>query len=48
MSDNDRQKRMSIICWSGDLDRVWPVLILSTTAAASVDMPADSDITLFI
>jgi peroxiredoxin family protein len=28
-------KRMSIICWSGDLDRVWPTLILSTTAAAS-------------
>ncbi|MEX0755349.1 MAG: DsrE/DsrF/DrsH-like family protein [Actinomycetota bacterium] len=26
---------LSIICWSGDLDRVWPVLILSTTAAAS-------------
>jgi peroxiredoxin family protein len=36
MSDNDRQKKsMSIVCWSGDLDRVWPVLILSTTAAAS-------------
>ena len=26
---------MSIVCWSGDLDRVWPVLILSTTGAAS-------------
>ena len=35
MSDTDRQKRMSIVCWSGNLDRVWPVLILSTTAAAS-------------
>jgi len=37
MSENgsDRQKSMSIVCWSGDLDRVWPVLILSTTAAAS-------------
>lgn len=28
-------KTMSLICWSSDLDRVWPVLILSTTAAAS-------------
>ncbi|MHB1987784.1 MAG: DsrE/DsrF/DrsH-like family protein [Acidimicrobiales bacterium] len=28
-------KRMAMICWSSDLDRVWPVLILSTTAAAS-------------
>jgi len=26
---------MCIICWSSDLDRVWPVLILSTTGAAS-------------
>jgi peroxiredoxin family protein len=29
------QKRMCVICWSADLDRVWPTLILSTTAAAS-------------
>ncbi len=29
------QKRMALICWSSDLDRVWPTLILSTTAAAS-------------
>ncbi len=29
------QKSMSIVCWSGDLDRVWPVLILATTGAAS-------------
>jgi peroxiredoxin family protein len=28
-------KRMSVVCWSSDLDRVWPVLILATTAAAS-------------
>ena len=40
MADNgngsgNRQKRMAIVCWSSDLDRVWPVLILSTTAAAS-------------
>lgn len=29
------QKRMSIVCWSSDLDRVWPVMILATTGAAS-------------
>ncbi|MHB8296637.1 MAG: DsrE/DsrF/DrsH-like family protein [Acidimicrobiales bacterium] len=28
-------KRMALVCWSSDLDRVWPVLILATTAAAS-------------
>lgn len=33
--NSDRQKRMSIVCWSSDLDRVWPVMILATTAAAS-------------
>ena len=26
--------RMTIIAWSGDLDRVWPQLILATTGAA--------------
>src|SRR3954470_22336987 len=30
-SDEDR---MTIIAWSGDLDRVWPQLILATTGAA--------------
>ena len=30
-----RQKSMAVVCWSSDLDRVWPVLILATTAAAS-------------
>jgi peroxiredoxin family protein len=25
---------MTIVCWSGDLDRVWPQLILATTGAA--------------
>jgi len=29
------QQRMSIVCWSSNLDRVWPVLILATTGAAS-------------
>jgi peroxiredoxin family protein len=28
-------KQFVIINWSGDLDKVWPVLILSSTAAAS-------------
>lgn len=32
---DDDAKRMAVVCWSSDLDRVWPVLILSTTAAAS-------------
>ncbi len=32
---DDKTKRMAIICWSSDLDRVWPVLILATTGAAS-------------
>lgn len=31
----DRPKRMAMVCWSGDLDRVWPTLILATTGAAS-------------
>jgi peroxiredoxin family protein len=38
MDDNgngNRQKRMAMVCWSSDLDRVWPVMILATTAAAS-------------
>jgi peroxiredoxin family protein len=26
---------MAIVCWSNDLDRVWPVLILASTGAAS-------------
>ena len=30
-----RTKELVIVDWSGDLDRVWPVLILSSTAAAS-------------
>jgi peroxiredoxin family protein len=32
---DDQQKSMAIVCWSNDLDRVWPVLILATTGAAS-------------
>lgn len=34
-AEEERAKRMALICWSSDLDRVWPVLILATTGAAS-------------
>jgi len=33
--DGTRTKELVIVNWSGDLDKVWPVLILSSTAAAS-------------
>src|ERR1039457_898525 len=33
--EEEEPKRMAIICWSNDLDRVWPVMILATTGAAS-------------
>lgn len=35
VEEEERAKRMALICWSSDLDRVWPVLILATTGAAS-------------
>ena len=31
----NRKNKITIIAWDGHLDRVWPALILSTTAAAS-------------
>jgi len=31
----DQPKKLAMICWSNNLDKVWPVLILATTAAAS-------------
>ncbi|EHR50198.1 hypothetical protein SacmaDRAFT_1939 [Saccharomonospora marina XMU15] len=31
----ERAKRLAMVCWSSDLDRVWPTLILATTGAAS-------------
>lgn len=31
----NRENKITIIAWGGDLDRIWPTLILSTTAAAS-------------
>ena len=30
-----KKNKITIIAWSGDLDKIWPTLILSTTAAAS-------------
>jgi peroxiredoxin family protein len=33
--DDTKVKELVIVDWSGDLDRIWPVLILSSTAAAS-------------
>lgn len=32
---DDQTKRLAMVCWSSDLDRVWPTLILGTTGAAS-------------
>lgn len=32
---NDAPKKMTIIAWSGDLDKAYPTMILATTAAAS-------------
>jgi peroxiredoxin family protein len=32
---DEEPKRMVLVCWSSDLDRVWPVMIMATTAAAS-------------
>lgn len=34
MSGDPAEQRMTIVAWSGDLDKVWPQLILATTAAA--------------
>lgn len=34
MTTDTEPGRMTLICWSGDLDRVWPQLILATTGAA--------------
>jgi peroxiredoxin family protein len=31
----DKKNKITIIAWDGHLDRIWPTLILSTTAAAS-------------
>ncbi|MGZ8592905.1 MAG: DsrE/DsrF/DrsH-like family protein [Actinomycetota bacterium] len=31
----ERKNKITIVAWDGHLDRIWPTLILSTTAAAS-------------
>jgi peroxiredoxin family protein len=35
LSVPDGTKKMTIVAWSGTLDKAWPTLILATTAAAS-------------
>src|SRR2546422_2808177 len=35
LDDEFAPKKMTIIAWSGTLDKAWPTLILATTAAAS-------------
>jgi peroxiredoxin family protein len=35
LEPSSKTKELVIVNWSGDLDKVWPVLILSSTAAAS-------------
>src|SRR5258706_4092008 len=42
VADGNGQKKMTIIAWSGTLDKAWPTLILATTAAAS-----GMDVTVF-
>jgi peroxiredoxin family protein len=34
MGGDAQDGAMTLICWSGDLDRVWPQFILATTGAA--------------
>ena len=34
MPDSDVPESMTIVAWSGDLDRMWPTLILGSTGAA--------------
>jgi peroxiredoxin family protein len=31
----EKENKLTIIAWGGDLDRIWPTTILATTAAAS-------------
>src|SRR5687768_10070281 len=35
VSNGRGPKKMTIVAWSGTLDKAWPTLILATTAAAS-------------
>lgn len=35
MTEANGSKKMTIVAWSGTLDKAWPTLILATTAAAS-------------
>ena len=42
MSDSDTPDSMTIIAFSGDLDKLWPTMILSSTGAAT-----GMDVTVF-
>lgn len=33
-TDEDREQKLVIFAWSGELDKVWPTMILATSAAA--------------
>ena len=43
MSEAEKPKKLTLIAWSDDLDKVYPQLILATTAAAY-----DVDVTVFV
>ena len=48
-TDADTPDSMTIIAFSGDLDKLWPTMILSSTGAATaLQKMAKSDINLFI
>ncbi len=34
MAEEEQPESMTIVAWSGDLDRIWPTLILGSTGAA--------------
>ncbi|MFZ0322618.1 MAG: DsrE/DsrF/DrsH-like family protein, partial [Actinomycetes bacterium] len=42
MSEAEAPEKMTIIAFSGDLDKLWPIMILSSTAAAY-----EMDVTVF-
>jgi peroxiredoxin family protein len=35
MDEIGKKNKIAIVAWSGDIDRLWPTMILATTAAAS-------------
>ena len=43
---DDQAKRMAIICWSNDLDRVWPVMTRYSTGGAGTELGSGHDVLL--